>query len=91
MRSGSRYDVSEVDGEPVKDREDLRALLAKSDRVRLVKELTSRNARLPSAGSSGTSTSPRFRPAPRREADTADQFDRKRVTREDDVTLACWR
>ncbi len=82
-------DVIEVDGEPIKDREDLRALLAKSERVRLVKELTSRNARYNLGRVERNFNEPTL-PLLLLDAKRTPRikFDRKRVTREDDVTLA---
>ena len=82
-------DVIEVDGEPVKDREDLRALLAKRDQIRLVKELTSRNARYNLGRVERNFNEPTL-PLLLLDAKRTPRikFDRKRVTREDDVTLA---
>ena len=82
-------DVLEVDGEPVKDREDLRALLAKRDELRLVKQLTWRNSRYNLGRVERNFNEPTLplllldsKRTPRV------KFDRKRVVRDDDTTLA---
>jgi hypothetical protein len=82
-------DVLEVDGEPVKDREDLRALLAKSRETRLVKELTWRNSRYNIGRLERNFNEPTL-PLLLLDAKRTPRirFDRKRVTRENDVTLA---
>jgi hypothetical protein len=64
-------DVLEVDGKPIKGREDLRALLAKREELRLVKQLTWRNSRYNLGASNATSTNRRWRCCTRQQADTA--------------------
>ena len=82
-------DVLEVDGEPVKNREDLRALLAKREELRLVKQLTWRNSRYNIGRVERNFNEPTLplllldsKRTPRV------KFDRKRVDREEDITLA---
>lgn len=82
-------DVLEVDGEPIKDREDLRALLAKREQIRLVRQLTSRNSRYNLGRVERNFNEPTL-PLLLLDAKRTPRirFDRKRVTRENDVTLA---
>jgi len=82
-------DVLEVDGEPIKGREDLRALLAKREELRLVKQLTWRNSRYNLGRVERNFNEPTLalllldsKRTPRV------KFDRKRVVRDDDITLA---
>ena len=82
-------DVLEVDGVPVKDREDLRALLAKRAELRLVKQLTWRNSRYNLGRVERNFNEPTLalllldrKRVPRV------KFDRKRVVRDEDATLA---
>jgi len=82
-------DVLEVDGEPVKNREDLRALLAKREELRLVKQLTWRNSRYNLGRVERNFNEPTLplllldrKRIPRV------KFDRKRLEKEEDITLA---
>jgi len=82
-------DVLEVDGVAIKDREDLRALLAKRTELKLVQQLTWRNSRYNLGRVERNFNEPTLalllldsRRAPRV------KFDRKRVVRDNDITLA---
>ena len=82
-------DVLEVDGEPIKGREDLRALLAKREELRLVKQLTWRNSRYNIGRVERNFNEPTL---PLllldRKRVSRVKFDRKRVIRDEDITLA---
>lgn len=82
-------DVLEVDGEPIKGRDDLRALLAKREELRLVKQLTWRNSRYNLGRVERNFNEPTLplllldsKRTPRV------KFDRRHVERENDITLA---
>jgi hypothetical protein len=82
-------DVIEVDGEAVKNREDLRALLAKREELRLVKQLTWRNSRYNLGRverNFNEPTLPLLLLDSKRKSRV--KFDRKHVSRDEDVTLA---
>jgi hypothetical protein len=82
-------DVLEVDGVPVKDREDLRALLAKRAELRLVKQLTWRNSRYNLGRVERNFNEPTLaRLLLDRKRVPRVKFDRKRVVRDNDATLA---
>lgn len=82
-------DVSDVDGQPIKDRDDLRALLLKSRELRLMARLAERNARFNIGRVERTFNEPTLplllldpKRAPRV------KFDRRSVVRAVDETLA---
>jgi hypothetical protein len=82
-------DVAEVDGVPVKDREDLRALLLKREQLSLVRDLSARNARYNIGLVERTfnePTLPLLLLDPKRASRI--RFDRREVVRDEGSTLA---
>jgi len=84
----SVHDISEVDGEPVMDREDLRRLLERDTMTNVARALMERNARFNLGTVSRNFNEPtlalRLLEADRR---GAMKFSRKNVTREDGATI----
>ena len=84
----SVHDISEVDGEPVMDREDLRRLLERDTMTNVARALMERNARFNLGTVSRNFNEPtlalRLLEADRRRAM---KFSRKNVTREDGTTI----